>query len=175
MTFSLLDDIQVALAKVYLNPFTTVTLACFVPPLFLFVQLVRKFNTIGACVAKAYATIDCIARSIQGKAKEVADKAAAETHHNPMVDVAMEEGEGKVMFVPADHTNPVKWVLENTVEASVKEVQYYHDTLEALRNEAILNHHPEADLDSDGELSPEEVDGFRKEVIESRHVRRRRE
>lgn len=57
--------------------------------------------------------------------------------------------------------NPAKWIEENLkVAPTAAETAQYLDVVRQAPLKAILENHPEADLDGNGELSPEEREAF---------------
>lgn len=62
---------------------------------------------------------------------------------------------------------PAEWVLHNvSAEPTVDEVSSYLETARLAPRLAILERHPQADLDGNGELSDEELEAFHKSMME---------
>ena len=93
------DHIDPKMSQAWLNPFTSVVLACFVPPLYLLIQLIRKFDLIGACTSRAHTAIDRIAGGVLGKVEDAGAQLDAEQGRiqNPLVGDAIEEGKAQAV------------------------------------------------------------------------------
>ena len=86
------EHVNPQMAQAWLNPFTSVILACFVPPLYLLVQLIRKYNLsaaieettaqgvqlVGAQADEAHATV----AEAEEKANEALEEAEASTRQH---------------------------------------------------------------------------------------------
>jgi len=93
------DQVNPELSQAWLQPFASVTFACFVPPLYLLVQLMRKFDLIGTCTSRAHAMIDGASGAARGQL-EVQGNATTSTiqqTENPMLKSAIDEGKTKVI------------------------------------------------------------------------------
>ncbi len=68
----------------------------------------------------------------------------------------------------APRQSPARWVLDNVQgEPTTYDVSVYLDVARRAPHAAILERHPDADLDGDGALSKEEMDGFVKSLHEN--------
>ena len=93
------DQVNPQMAQAWLNPLTSVTIACFVPPLYLLVQLMRKFDLIGTCTSLAHAVINGASGAARGQLEVEGNATTSTVQHaeNPILKDAIDEGKTKVI------------------------------------------------------------------------------
>jgi|GEM_PF-2058680 len=108
---------------------------------------------------------------VEGAKVDVRVVPAAEIHLGRIA----EDGEAKAIVIKGGHGMPympAAWLLENiNAEPTTYEVSQYLEVAEQAPLAALLERHPEADLDGDGVLSTQEHEAFTKETLKKLHLR----
>jgi len=116
------DHIDPQMSQAWLNPFTSVVLACFVPPLYLLIQLIRKFDLIGACTSRAHTAIDRITRCALGKVDDT-DAQLDDKKGNPIVDDAIEEGKAQAVEMINTRADETREKVDETADQANQAIE----------------------------------------------------